>query len=177
MDGAFFYGGRYNTPENLEPCICRGQEKGVSLKLKRRAAYPPSYVLGKSKVYLSRVCDLTDETLLKDPGITREQLPADDWDETKILGEIIGDAGFERVIVPSAAGDINKLVIFADRLPGKSSVELEVSTPLELSWAFRIPQRPVMVKSISQSKIFLFPFHFLKAQLFSFLISENISTL
>lgn len=133
MDGAFLYGGRYNTPRKFGALYLSRTRAGCIAEIKRRSAYPPRYVLGKIKVYLSKVCDLTDETLLKSLGINREQLTADDWDETQILGEIIRDAGFEGMIVPSAAGDFNNLVVFKDQLTGKSRVELEESTPLDLS--------------------------------------------
>ena len=116
MDGAFLYGGRYNTPRKFGAlCLSRIRE-GCIAETKRRAAYPPRYVLGKDKVYLNKVCDLTDETLLKSLGIIREQLTADNGDETQILGDGIRDSGFEGMMVPSAAGDFNKLVIFADQL-------------------------------------------------------------
>lgn len=39
----------------------------------------------------------------------------------------------EGMIVPSAAGDFNNLVIFTDRLTGASRVELEEVKPLDLS--------------------------------------------
>lgn len=58
---------------------------------------------------------------------------ADDWDETQILGDVVRDAGFEGMIIPSAAGDFKNLVIFTDQLTGKSRVELEESTQLDLS--------------------------------------------
>ena len=133
MDGAFLYGGRYNAPKKFGALYLSRTREGCIAEIKRRSAYPPNHVLGKIKVYLSKVCDLTDESLLKSLGITREQLTADDWDDTQILGDVIRDAGFEGIIVPSAAGDFNNLVIFKDQLAGKSRVELEKSTPINLS--------------------------------------------
>lgn len=37
------------------------------------------------------------------------------------------------MIVPSAAGDFNNLVVFVDLLDGASSIELKEEKPLELS--------------------------------------------
>ena len=82
---------------------------------------------------MGKVCDLTDPELLKKLGLTRKQLTADDWAETQVLGDIIRDAGFEGIIVPSAAGDFNNLVVFVDRLSGASSIDLEVVESLDLS--------------------------------------------
>jgi hypothetical protein len=44
------------------------------------------------------------------------------------------DAGYEGMIVPSAAVDFNNLVIFAYRQGGASRVELVEIKPLPLSW-------------------------------------------
>jgi len=79
------------------------------------------------------VCDLTVPALLKKLKLSKKQLTGDDWAETQALGEIVRDAGYEGMIVPSAAGDFNNLVIFTDRLEGASRVELEEVKPLPLS--------------------------------------------
>lgn len=99
----------------------------------RRPAHPTNYIVGKIRVKLGKVCDLTDEDLLNKLGLTRDQLTADDPSETRALGDLIRDAGFEGVIVPSAAGDFNNLVIFVDRLSGASNIDLEEVKTLDLS--------------------------------------------
>ena len=80
-----------------------------------------------------KVCDLTDHRLLKKLKLSKKQLTADDWTETQALGEIVRNGGYEGMIVPSAAGDFNNLVVFVDRLDGASSIELKEVKPLELS--------------------------------------------
>ena len=90
-----------------------------------RPAHPPNYIVGKIQVKLGKVCDLTNPDLLRKLGLTRDQLTAVDLAETQALGDLIRDAGFEGIIVPSAAGDFNNPVIFVDRLSGASSIDLE----------------------------------------------------
>jgi len=107
--------------------------KGCAAEITRRPSYPPKYIVGKIRVKLGKVCDLTDPELLKQLGLSRVQLTADDWAETQILGDLIRDAGFEGIIVPSAAGNFNNLVIFMDRLSAASSIELEETKPLDFS--------------------------------------------
>ena len=71
------------------------------------------------------MCDLTDPELLKKLKISKKQLTADEWTETQALGELLREDGYEGMIVPSAAGDFNNLVIFVDRMASTSRIELE----------------------------------------------------
>lgn len=133
MDGAFRWGGRYNEPGEFGALYVSRTKNGCAAEITRRAAPPKEYLVGKIRVTLGRVCDLTDPSLLKSLKLTRKQLTADDWSETQALGKLIREAGFEGIIVPSAAGDFNNLVIFVDQLSGSSRVELEEIKPLPLS--------------------------------------------
>ena len=125
MDGALIYGGRFNAPGEYGALYLSRTAKGCTAEITRRPGHPREYVVGKIKVTLGKVCDLTDPALLKKLKISIKQLTSDDWTETQALGELIRDAGYEGMIVPSAAGDFNNLVIFTDRLEGASRVELE----------------------------------------------------
>jgi len=133
IDGALIYGGRYNNAGEFGALYLSKTKKGCAAEVTRRPAHPSKYVVGKIKVTLGKVCDLTDPELLNKLKITKKQLKADDWNETQALGEIVREIGFEGMVVPSAAGDFNNLVIFVDRLSGSSRVELEEIKPLELS--------------------------------------------
>jgi len=132
MDGALIYGGRYNNAGEFGALYLSKTKKGCAAEVTRRPAHPTKYVVGKIKVTLGKVCDLTDPELLKKLKITKTRLTADDWDETQALGELVREAGYEGMVVPSAAGDFNNLVIFVDRLAGTSRVELEEVKPLPL---------------------------------------------
>ena len=79
------------------------------------------------------MCDLTDPALLKKLKLSKKQLTGDDWTETQALGEIVREIGFERMVVPSATGNFNNLVIFVDRISGASSIDLEDVEKLDLS--------------------------------------------
>ncbi len=133
MDGALRWGGRYNAPGEFGALYLSKTQPGCAAEITRRPAHPTKYVVGKIQVKLGKVCDLTDQNLLRKLGITRNQLTGDDWAETQALGDLIRDAGFEGIIVPSAAGDFNNLVIFVDRLAPASRVELDDVKPLDLS--------------------------------------------
>lgn len=130
MDGALLWGGRYNAPDKFGALYLSASPEGCATELASRPAAPKNYIVGTVRVTLQRVCDRTDDELLSELGITSNQLKSDDWNETEILGTLIRQAGFEGVIVPSAAGDFNNLVIFMDRLSGSSEVELEDIQPL-----------------------------------------------
>ncbi len=133
MDGAFQWGGRYNAPGEFGALYLSKTRKGCAAEITRRPSFPPKYIVGKIRVKLGKVCDLTDPELLKQLGLSRVQLTADDWAETQTLGDLIRDAGFEGIIVPSAAGHFNNLVIFTDRLSAAPRIELEETKPLDLS--------------------------------------------
>lgn len=104
--------------------------QGCAAELARRPATPQGYIVGSIRVTLDRICDLTDDELLADLGLTSSQLKADDWTDTQVLGKLVREAGFEAILVPSAAGDFSNLVIFLDRLAGRSEVTLEETRPL-----------------------------------------------
>lgn len=132
MDGAFRWGGRYNPAGEFGALYLSRTQKGCAAEITRRPAHPKKYLVGKVKVTLRKVCDLTDQDLLRKLKISRRSLKAEDWKETQMLGRIIRESGFEGMIVPSAAGNFNNLVIFVDRLEGISRVELEEIKPLPL---------------------------------------------
>lgn len=94
MDGAFRWGGRYNEPGEFGALYLSKTKKGCASEITRRAVPPRKYVVGKIKVTLGKVCDLTDPELLRKLKTTKKQLTADDWKETQALGDLIRDAGY-----------------------------------------------------------------------------------
>lgn len=131
MDGAFLYGGRYNLAEEFGALYLSDSPEGCTAELARRPASPHDYIISSIKITLTKVCDLTDETLLADLGLTANELKSDDWTDTQVLGDLVRQAGFEAIIVPSAAGEFNNLVIFMDRLSERSKVTVEDTRPLD----------------------------------------------
>ena len=132
MDGALIYGGRFNNAGEFGALYLSRTKKGCADEITRRPAHPSKYVVGKIKVTLGKVCDLTDPELLKKLKISKKQLTADEWTETQALGELLREDGYEGMIVPSAAGDFNNLVIFVDRMASTSRIELEEVKPLPM---------------------------------------------
>lgn len=133
MDGALIYGGRYNNAGEFGALYLSKTKKGCADEIMCRPAHPTKYVVGKIKVTLGKVCDLTDPELLKKLKLTKKQLTAHDWKETQALGNLIRENGYEGMVVPSAAGDFNNLVIFVDRLSASSRILLEEVKSLDLS--------------------------------------------
>ena len=132
MDGALIYGGRFNNAGEFGALYLSRTKKGCADEIARRPAHPSKDVVGKNKVTLGKVCDLTDPELLKKLKISKKQLTADEWTETQALGELLREDGYEGMIVPSAAGDFNNLVIFVDRMASTSRIELEEVKPLPI---------------------------------------------
>jgi RES domain-containing protein len=130
MEGALLSGGRYNAAEEFGALYLSETPEGCAAEMARRPAAPQDYIVGSIRVTLGRICDLTDEGLLADLGLTSNQLKVNDWTDMQVLGKLVREAGFEAILVPSAAGDFNNLVIFMDRLSGKSEVALKDTRPL-----------------------------------------------
>ncbi len=133
MDGAFRWGGRYNEPGEFGALYLSRTKKGCVAEITSRPAHPKKYIIGKVKVTLGKVCDLTDPELRKKLKMSKKQLTAPTWTETQVLGRIIREVGYEGMIVPSAAGDFNNLVVFVDLLDSVSSIELKEVKPLDIS--------------------------------------------
>ncbi len=125
MEGALLSGGRYNAAGEFGALYLSETPQVCAAELARRPATPRDYIVASIRVTLGRICDLTDDGLLADLGLTSSQLKADDWTDTQVLGKLAREAGFEAILVPSAAGDFNNLVIFMDRLGARSEVTLE----------------------------------------------------
>ncbi|MCJ7570002.1 MAG: hypothetical protein MUO58_21030 [Anaerolineales bacterium] len=98
--------------------------------MKRRPRTPPDYVIGEINVNVHKICDLTDPILLDQLGLEIDDLCTDDWELTRILGNLIRDSNFEGALVPSAAGPYKNIVLFLDRFSSPSSLELIDVRPL-----------------------------------------------
>jgi RES domain-containing protein len=91
-------------------------------EIRKRAAGQPvsAYRLVRIRVELHRVLDLTDPATLAALGLRPEDLVGDDWQRTQRLGAQVRAAGFEGLLVPSAAGPGHNVVIFPDHLLARS---------------------------------------------------------
>jgi RES domain-containing protein len=129
-DGAFLYGGRYNPAEVFGALYLSESSEGCLAELRRRPAAPRDCLIGRIRINVGRVFDLTDPDVLEQLGIDRDDLCGDEWELTQELGECIREAGFEGVLVPSAAGPYRNLVLFPDRFSGDSTIVLQDIRPL-----------------------------------------------
>lgn len=122
--GSVHHGGRYNPMGAFGALYC-GESRAVCLaEIRKRAAGQPvsPHRLVRSRVALHRVLDLSDPATLAALDLRPEDLVGDDWQRTQRLGSQARAAGFEGLLVPSAAGPGNNLVIFPDRLDARSRV-------------------------------------------------------
>ena len=97
--------------------------------MQRRPAVRVRYWHARIKVRVARVFDLTDPSTREKLGIRLEDLVSGEWGITQDLGRAARRAGFNALIVPSAAGSHRNLVIFKDLLGGDETVEPERVDP------------------------------------------------
>jgi len=134
LQGSLRHGGRYN-PSGIFGALYCGESPAVCVaEIRRRAAGQPvsPYRLARIRVQFHRVLDLTDPETLGALGLRSEDLVGDDWQRTQRLAAQAHAAGFEGLLVPSAAGPGRNLVIFPDRLDSRSRVRAVGSRPLAL---------------------------------------------
>jgi len=134
VQGSLRHGGRYN-PSGIFGALYCGESPAVcAAEIRKRAAGQPvsPYRLARIRVQLHRVLDLTDPETLGALGLRSEDLVGDDWQRTQRLAAQAHAAGFEGLLVPSAAGPGRNLVIFPDRLDPRSRVRTVESRPFAL---------------------------------------------
>lgn len=133
-EGSERYGGRYN-PKDVFGALYLGESPAVcAAELRKTAAGRTlgSLVLATVAIKLHRVFDLTDQGVLERLALRGEDLVASDWSFTQELGTLTREAGFEALLVPSAAGPGSNLVLFLDRLDRASSVLLVAVEPAQI---------------------------------------------
>lgn len=123
VEGSLRGGGRYNTSGEFGALYTSFDEKTAAAEVLQRARVDPSeypegfywdYELG---VELEAVLDLTDAAVLAGFRMTIASLTSADWTVTQGIARKAREAGFQGILVPSAAQPGSKnLVIFLDRL-------------------------------------------------------------
>lgn len=69
---------------------------------------------------LSRVLDLTDDSVRNALGVSLDGLLADDWILPQEIGKTAFDVGYEALLVPSKTGEANLNVLVENLLPGST---------------------------------------------------------
>ena len=138
VEGSLQHGGRYNPIGGFGALYCAESRAVCAAEIGKPAARHPvlPYRLARIRVQLQRVLDLTDASTLTALGLRPEDLTGQDWDATQRLAAQARAAGFEALLVPSAAGPGRNLVVFPDRLDPGSRVRV-VGIPRIL----RVPPR------------------------------------
>ena len=134
-------GGRWNPPGSFPTVytsLSPGQALEESLHTFKHFGFSPASVLPRTvvgmKVQMSRVLDLTDQSILRRLEMTRTQMVSDDWRGvndgghealTQAIGRVAFELGIEGLLVPaSASADGQNLLWFPDNLSGSSTAEI-----------------------------------------------------
>ena len=127
--GALEHGGRYNPRREFGALYLSESPAASRAEMQRRPAVRVRYWHVRIKVRVARALDLTDPSTREKLGIRLEDLVSGEWGITQDLGRAARRAGFNALIVPSAAGSHRNLVIFKDLLGGDETVEPERVDP------------------------------------------------
>ncbi len=120
-EGSRVSGGRYNDP-GIDGILYLGESEEVCMaEIKRKdPLFSLKYVVGKIKVRLDKVLDLTKEENLKIFGINKEDLvkgeKEGEYKITRAIGREAYKKGYEALLVPSITGKGNNLVVFIPNL-------------------------------------------------------------
>jgi len=127
--GALEHGGRYNPRREFGALYLSESPAACRAEMRRRPGVRVQYWHARLKVRVAKALDLTDPVTRDKLGITEQVLVSDDWTMTQDLGRAARRAGFNAIIVPSAAGKHHNLVIFKDLLSGSEVAETERVEP------------------------------------------------
>jgi RES domain-containing protein len=116
--GGLEHGGRYN-PTGEFGALYAGENKAVckaEIRRKGKDSITAPQVIGKLRISLTKVLDLTSTTNLKILGIEKRDLMVDmkrgGWDLTWNIARLAYRSGYEAIIAPSITSKGNGLIIF-----------------------------------------------------------------
>ncbi|MEA1939110.1 MAG: RES family NAD+ phosphorylase [Candidatus Caldatribacteriota bacterium] len=127
--GNYVCGGRYNPPREFT-VLYLGESKNVC-KAESNARTTPnlltSQILGKIEISLEKVLDLTDDSNLEKLGLKKKDLmykkSENGWTLTQQIARLVDQIEVEAILVPSATGKGNNLVVF-DKYIKKENIKL-----------------------------------------------------
>lgn len=96
-----------------------------------RADLQGGLVVGAIKVKLQKVLDLTQAAVLDKLSLSIKELVSSDWSITQAISHQARKAGFQGLLVPSAAGNGVNLVVFENNFALGCSIEVEEIRVLE----------------------------------------------
>lgn len=127
--GALEHGGRYNPRREFGALYLSESPAACRAEMQRRPGVRVRYWHARIAVRVTKALDLTDPSTRDKLGIQQEDLVSNEWGVTQDLGRAARRAGFDALIVPSAAGDHHNLVIFSDLLGDDETAETEGVAP------------------------------------------------
>ena len=131
-EGNRYYPGRYHIAGEtgiLYTSLERDLAIQESGRHAPRANLQGGLAAGKIKVKLQKVLDLTQPSGLVKLGLSKEALVSSDCSITQAISHQARKAGFQGLLVPSAAGSGVNLVVFENNLAEGCLIEVERPTP------------------------------------------------
>lgn len=123
--GALEHGGRYNPRGEFGALYLSDTETACRAEMQRRVGIRPRYWHAHIRVRVRKALDLTDASTLDKLGISQASLVFMDWLLPQDIALAARRAGFNALIVPSAAGGHRNVVVFKDLLTGDEAVETD----------------------------------------------------
>lgn len=140
--GSLQHGGRYNPKREFGPLYLSESEQVCKAEVLRTVDAPASFeeprVCGRIHAALEKVLDLTDEQVLEELGIRRDELLQNTGDRerdyrlTRRIARLARALGFEALKTPSVTSQGDNLIIFMENLSPKAKVELLETRPMTL---------------------------------------------
>lgn len=127
-EGNRYYPGRHHVAGETGILYTSLREEVAVREFGRHAARANlrgSPAAGRIKARLRKVLDLTDEANLRRLGLSREDLISPNYALTQAVGFHARKAGFQGLLVASAAGEGKNPVIFENNLAEGCSIEVE----------------------------------------------------
>ncbi len=125
-NGSLLYPGRYNSGEFLVLYTSDSREV-CGAELARKAEIKTKLIckIAKLNVKLKKVFDLTNEKNLKVLDIQKDSLIGSSWNFTQHIASLAYRKGYEALLVPSATGKGNNIILFPENFTKDSTIKKE----------------------------------------------------
>ena len=125
-NGSLLYPGRYNSGEFLVLYTSDSREVcEAELARKTEIKTKLIYKIAKLNVKLRKVFDLTNEKNLKALDIQEDNLIGGSWNLTQHIASLAYQKGYEALLVPSATGKGNNIILFPENFTKNSTIKKE----------------------------------------------------
>ncbi len=125
-NGSLLYPGRYNNGEFLVLYTSDSREVcEAELARKTEIKTKLVYKIAKLKVKLKKVFDLTNEKNLKALDIQKDALIGSSWNFTQHIASLAYRKAYEALLVPSATGEGNNIILFPENFTKDSVIKKE----------------------------------------------------